>query len=574
MQSSEILLENLGPTSSTPWLERFRWFDKAPFAFAFGCLLGVSSPGFDQWWLAWIALAPLLILLRAAQGKADAAMTGGAFGLGYYLVSLSWYLGLFPLRWHGLDDWLGIQAAVLIWLTESVHQSLLLAAFALMVYSLPLRAGYLPHFKRPYFPYLVSVPLIWLFFQWVVGTSELFVGIPVNQLAYSQAGRTEFIQMARLGGSGLVDFVLVLANAAVAEVFIEVSGLARQLEERVDPMSSKVGSWVDMLFVAAIVLAATCWGATQIDQIALLTRTDSPESYSQFSPSVPIAVLQGNVSIEEDRLKTASPSEIARRYGTISQNLGVQLMTFPEGLINQSQVGPDMLLSRLKALANNEKHEIVVGSIESFGSDLVNGARLISPTGTKENLYVKRRLVPFGEFAPLGQLGQQINERIPGTRESFLAAKQTHLLKSLFGKIGVSICVELIYPDLIQEEVRNGASILINVSNLGWFHQSSLNRQILAAAVFRAVENGRFLVLSTNTGISAVIDPAGIITSESYAGKRGVLLDTVQFLYGETPFSKIKWWLPSIQILTVVLVSVCFYGLWRLLQSIYLKSVD
>jgi apolipoprotein N-acyltransferase len=58
----------------------------------------------------------------------------------------------------------------------------------------------------------------------------------------------------------------------------------------------------------------------------------------------------------------------------------------------------------------------------------------------------------------------------------------------------------------------------------------------------RAVENGRFVVLATNTGISAVIDPAGVVTSVSYPGKRGSLIDTVQFLYGQTPFSKM-WWL-------------------------------
>ena len=88
------------------------------------------------------------------------------------------------------------------------------------------------------------------------------------------------------------------------------------------------------------------------------------------------------------------------------------------------------------------------------------------------------------------------------------------------------MCIrDRIYPHLISNEVRHGANILVNVSNLGWFHQASLNRQMLAAAVLRAVENGRFMVLATNTGISAVIDPAGVITSVSYPGKRGVLID-------------------------------------------------
>jgi apolipoprotein N-acyltransferase len=150
--------------------------------------------------------------------------------------------------------------------------------------------------------------------------------------------------------------------------------------------------------------------------------------------------------------------------------------------------------------------------------------------------------VPFGEFAPLGSLGQQINGRLPMARESFVASKSTNLLRCMWGGIGTSICIELVYPHLISDEVRHGAHLLINVSNLGWFHQSSLNKQILAAAILRAVENGRYFVVSANTGISAVIDPSGTVTSVSYPNRRGVLLDTVQFLYNQTPFSKM-WWL-------------------------------
>ena len=446
------------------------------------------------------------------------------------------------MRWLGLDDWLGIQAAALVWIVESFHESLLFSAFALLIFCLPLRAGYFPHVKRPFFPYLLSVPILWVFFQWAIGTSELFVAIPVNQLAYSQSRQTEFIQLARLGGSGLIDFVLILANCAVAEILLVSSGLTRRLHERVDQISPLAGSWIDAVVVLSLVLVSVSWGAGQIEETASKTRPDNADNFYRQTPTIPIAVLQGNVSIEEDRLKTTSLTEIAQRYSSLANNLGVPILVLPEGLINSNQMGAGLLLGRLKGISLREKKEVVVGSIEAFGNGLVNGTRLISPVTHKDNLYIKRRLVPFGEFAPLGAIGANINQRLPMTRESFLASKSTHLLRSIWGGIGVSICVELVYPHLISDEVRHGAAILVNVSNLGWFHQSSLNRQVLAAAVLRAVENGRFMVLSSNTGVSAVIDPSGVITSASYPGKRGVLLDTVQFLYGETPFSKM-WWL-------------------------------
>ena len=112
----------------------------------------------------------------------------------------------------------------------------------------------------------------------------------------------------------------------------------------------------------------------------------------------------------------------------------------------------------------------------------------------------------------------------------------------MWGKVGVSICAEIIYPHIVSTEVRRGANLLVNMSNLGWFHASSLNRQMLAASVFRAIENGRYVVVASNTGISAVIDPAGMVKSQSLPGRRGVILDTVQFLYTQTPFSRM-WWL-------------------------------
>ncbi|MBS1952826.1 MAG: apolipoprotein N-acyltransferase [Cyanobacteria bacterium SZAS-4] len=541
MQSSEILIENLGPTTSVAWLQRFSSFEKLPFAFAFGCLLGLSSPGFDQSWLAWIGVAPLLVLLRGCSTRMEAFLTGLSFGVGFYLVSLSWCLGLFPLRWLGLDDWLGVQAAGLVWAVESVHEALLIGAFALMVFCLPLRAGYLPHFKRPFFPYLLSVPILWVFLQWTVGTSEFFVAMPVNQLAYSQAHQTQLIQIAKLGGSGLVDFLLILANCTVAEIFLEFSGAARRLQERIDQISPKAGCWVDALVVLILVLVACNWGAGQIEQTALTTRPGAESNFYTQTPVIPIAVLQGNVSIEEDRLKLSKPVEVADRYSKLASNLGVPIIALPEGLLNSDQMTPGNLAGRLKGVAAREKKEVLVGSIEAMRDGRVNGARLIGGTD-KDNLYVKQRLVPFGEFAPLGPLGQRINERLPLSPDVFLKSKSARPLHSIWGGIGVSICVELIYPHIISNEVRHGANLLINVSNLGWFHQSFLNRQILAAAVMRAVENGRFFVLATNTGISAVIDPSGVITSVSYPSKRGALIDTVQFLYGHTPFSKM-WWL-------------------------------
>jgi apolipoprotein N-acyltransferase len=120
------------------------------------------------------------------------------------------------------------------------------------------------------------------------------------------------------------------------------------------------------------------------------------------------------------------------------------------------------------------------------------------------------------------------------------------LLKSAWGNVGTSVSFELVYPELIASEVNNGASLLVNVSDLSWFHNNVLSKQLLAAAVSRAVENGRYLVLASNTGISAVVNPLGVVTSNSLMGQSGNLIDRVQFLSNRTHYNRMWWlWRPS-----------------------------
>jgi apolipoprotein N-acyltransferase len=544
--------------SAQGWLERFSIFEKGPFAFFFGALLGISTPGFDLWWVAWIGLAPLLVLVRASRTQFEATMTGLLFGLGYYLVALSWYLGLFPLRWLGIDDWVAVQAVGLVWVLESVHEALLLAAFAWLVYCLPLRSGFLVHVQRPYFPYMLSVPLIWVFLHWVVATSQLFLGMPVNQLAYTQHQLIDLIQLAKFGGSGLIDYILVMANCAVAAILFELTPLTAKLPVRSDQISPRVGSWVDLALVSLLVAGGAAWGAYEIRQVAMETRDENEDHIWMQTPAIPIAVLQGNVSIEERKLKTTSPTEIANRYAQLGARTGALMLFLPEGAVDTTQFGPGLLLSKLKGIVMSEKKEAVTGTVERVHDSTFNvegvhdhlfsAARIIASPLPPDNIYVKQRLAPLGEvvsWGPLGQLSTQLTASEPTTTDSLLKIHAADLLGSIFGKIGVSISTEVIFPNLIAQEVRSGASLLVNMADWNHFHNASLNKQIVAAATLRAVENGRFMVVATNSGISAVIDPAGVVTSLSYAGKRGIIMDTVQFLYKQTPFSRMSrmWWL-------------------------------
>jgi apolipoprotein N-acyltransferase len=546
MQASKVIVEHMTASSQPGWWHALTLVNKLPFAFAFGMILGLSSPGFDQWWLTWCGLAPLLVLLALCRSRNEALLCGFTFGFSYHLVALSWYLGLYPMRWLGLDNWLAFQAAVLLWFVEAAHESLLVVGFSWMVYSLPMRPGLVFHYERPYFPQLLCVPIIWIFFQWLVGCSEPFMGILTDQLAYSQFKQIALIQTAKLAGGGCIDFLIVMVNVAVAACLLELPKTGQRPVERVDMLSPRVGALFDLAFALAVVACALTWGTVEFQRLENQLSYRSSASGNAKLLKVPIALLQNDVTIEQEHLKTASPLEIAQLYLDLADNLGASLIVLPEGAVTAQQTGPGLLLNSLRAKSASERIEIVVGCIEELGGNLVNAARIVDPDNKDRGIYVKRRLFPILEFMPwrnlLDELPDSIREKIPASKQTYLRTHETQLLASPWGKIGVSISSELIYPRLIAQEVREGALLLINITNLAQFHNSCLSRQLLAAGVFRAVENQRYVIFSANTGASAVIDPAGVVQSAAYSGKRGTLVDTVQFLNEKTVFTNM-WWL-------------------------------
>src|SRR6185436_18729624 len=121
MQLSGHIGQHSATLAGPPPLERVGFLDKSPLALAAGAVLGLSCANFGFWWLAWFGLAPLMVLALGCRTKLDAFLTGLVFGMGYHLVTLYWLVGLHPLRWLGLDNWLSLTCALELWLFESAH---------------------------------------------------------------------------------------------------------------------------------------------------------------------------------------------------------------------------------------------------------------------------------------------------------------------------------------------------------------------------------------------------------------------------------------------------------------------
>ena len=156
-----------------------------------------------------------------------------------------------------------------------------------------------------------------------------------------------------------------------------------------------------------------------------------------------------------------------------------------------------------------------------------NRAYLVSAKGEVAGWYDKIQLVPFGEYVPYrAVLGYFVNRIVHGMGDMVPGAQQT--LFDLNGaKLSVLICYESIFPDLARRSVKEGADVMVNITNDAWYGTSSAPYQLLAMAAMRSVETKIPMIRVANTGISAIILNDGSITANTPLFKRGTELEDV-----------------------------------------------
>jgi apolipoprotein N-acyltransferase len=177
----------------------------------------------------------------------------------------------------------------------------------------------------------------------------------------------------------------------------------------------------------------------------------------------------------------------------------------------------------MSQLARDSRAWMMIGSIGVDNPQTVfNSASLISPTGEWTARYSKIHLVPFGEYVPFasvfsfaGGLTEAVGNFTPGSLHEPLQAGDQRL--------GIFICYESIFPNEVRQLVAQGADVLVNISNDGWYGDSGAWAQHLDQARMRAIENNRWLLRDTNTGLTASIDPYGRVVSNLERHTRAAL---------------------------------------------------
>lgn len=170
-----------------------------------------------------------------------------------------------------------------------------------------------------------------------------------------------------------------------------------------------------------------------------------------------------------------------------------------------------------------------------------NRVLLLDERGQEAGRYDKEHLVPFGEYVPPGLYVPFATEFLQGT--GFTPGNTPGPIRMGGMSLGMLICYEVIFPELARERVRLGANLLVSVSNDAWFGRSSAPRQHLQLAAMRSIEQARYMVRATNSGISALIDPNGRIHRASPLFEEWAQVEKVQLLDEKTFYQVAHGWI-------------------------------
>jgi apolipoprotein N-acyltransferase len=448
--------------------------------------------------LSWIAFAPLIVaLLRARPAgvlvmddsvKLQAATPGQAFVLAY-LSGILWYAGTCYWIYNTMHEHggLSVPAALLALFLFCLYLGLYHGLFGLV---LSLSVGPSRDDRRA----LLVAPFLWVAMELA---RTRITGFPWDLLGTAQVDNISLTRITTLTGVCGVSFEIMLVNVALAAAFL----VARKKR--------------NTLLIAALAAAAVLQAGRLVDAPAL------PADHAAL-------LVQENIPVDTNWTRNTFESTLheltdlslkavgaSSSSGPESKPSKVDLIVWPESPAPFFTNDP-LFRDPVSQMARESHTWVVTGAIGNTpaaqngtsSSQVFNSAALISPGGDWTARYDKVHLVPFGEYLPFprlfafaGGLTRQVGEFQAGTSHAPLDAGNARL--------GMVICYESVFPDEVRQSANQGAQVLVNLSNDGWYGDSGAYAQHLNQTRMRAIENGRWILSATDTGVTASIDPYG-----------------------------------------------------------------
>jgi apolipoprotein N-acyltransferase len=460
-----------------------------------GFLLFAIFPNLGWHFLVWVACLPLILACFEEPKLRGGFLNGYLAGAVFFTGSCYWFV--YVVAHYG---GLGLALSVGVLALFVVVFSVFFGVFAVILTWTARRSEALA---------LVAAPFLWVTME--VARTYLITGFPWNLLGYavSPEGLRQLAAITSVYG---LSFLAVSTSAVVAWALLGPPLPARQAQSRTRWVA--VAVWAAALVTLNFVLfpPPRAQGAAE----AVLIQANVPldeAALAQWAPWTNRAPLDKLIELSE---KSVEDPERSRRVASAPSTSAPALIVWPENPAPFYFSRDPIFKSAVEEMARQAHAYAVIPTTLYAGAGNnkpENSAVVLDAEGRDLLDYSKIHLVPFGEYVPWWAFPDKIG-KITFEVGTFAPGNVREAARTPNGAISVFICYEAIFPQLVRRLTPPGPGVLVNISDDGWYGDSSAADQHLLMVRFRAIENGRYLLRATNNGITAVVDPYGRIVEE------------------------------------------------------------
>ncbi len=452
-----------------------------------GALTTLAIPPFNFPWLSIVTLAAFAYILHQQHTKKQLLSHAFLFGLGFFGTGVSWVF----VSIHEF----GAAPVPLAVLMTSAFVATIAIAFALPFILLNF-------FKASEWRLLLGFPVVWVLSEWLRGW--IFTGFPWLYVGYSQLS-TPLVGWAPIGGVLFISLLTAFTGSMIANACLKSSQLNPKL------LSALV---VIIFWSEGKALTDVDWTDPAGEEISVGLIQPNISQSLKWSPEYRQPTLDILSSLSDDLWDN-------------------DLVVWPEAAIPDVYSGSQDFLDTMHQKASDTNTALITGILYDDQQKYFNS---LLGLGEASGLYFKQRLVPFGEYVPLESMLRGLIDffDLPASIISIGPENQPAIQMNQY-HIASAICYEIVYPSLIAELAKD-SHFIITVSNDAWFGESIGPLQHFHMARMRAIETGRYVIRSTNNGVSAIIAPNGEVTAQSDQFIKTSLEGTVTPMQGNTPY--------------------------------------